>query len=71
MSKAINIDQLLAKVELLDNTSKLSLIERIISLIKKEQKPKLKTDLTKLNGLGKEIWKDVNIDEYLEKERQW
>jgi len=71
MSKAININQLLEKVELLDNTSKLSLIEHIISLIKHEQKPKHKSDLTKLNGLGKDIWKNVNIEDYIEKERQW
>jgi hypothetical protein len=71
MPKTVNINHLLSQVEKLDNTTKLNLIERIISLIKKEQKPKNKTDITALNGLGKEIWKDVDIDKYLENERKW
>lgn len=27
--------------------------------------------LLELNGLGMEIWKDINIDRYVEQERKW
>jgi len=71
MEKAININQLLSQVELLDNTSKLNLVERIIALIKKENKTKKNSSITDLNGLGKEIWKGVDVNKYVENERQW
>jgi hypothetical protein len=71
MAKTININHLLAQVEQLDDTSKLNLMERIITLIKKEKKGKKKIAITDLNGLGKEIWKGVSVDSYIEKERQW
>ena len=31
----------------------------------------LLTDLIDLNGLGAEIWKDVDIEHYIRQERQW
>lgn len=36
---------------------------------KKTSEPK--TGITSLEGLGAEIWRDVDIDEFVRKERQW
>jgi hypothetical protein len=30
-----------------------------------------KVKLSDLKGLGKNVWKDVNIEKYIESERQW
>lgn len=48
-------------------------MEEIINLLKDEEKGHKKEviHLTELNELGSEIWKDVNIDDYVEGERQW
>ncbi len=71
MSKAINFNELLSQVEQMDSSAKLSLLEHIKSLLKKEPKKKNKISITQLNGLGKEIWKGVDIEKYVENERQW
>ena len=32
---------------------------------------KKNSSITDLNGLGKEIWKGVDVNKYVENERQW
>ena len=71
MAKTINLNQLLAEVKLLDDAAKLNLVERIIALIKTEQKPKAKISITDLNGLGKEIWKNVDVNKYIDNKKQF
>jgi hypothetical protein len=36
-----------------------------------EQPPVKKRSLLELSGLGKEVWKGINVDEYIRNERNW
>ncbi len=70
MSKSVSLEVIVNQIETLDYDSKLSLLERLVSLIRRKKSPD-KISLTDLNGLGSEIWKDVDIANYVSRERQW
>ena len=70
-ARTINIDTILNQVRQLDYMDRINLLERIISLIKKENVVKEQVKLVSISGLGSEIWKDMDIDKYVENERQW
>lgn len=73
MEKSLRIQYILSQIKELDYDSKLSLAERLIKqlrLTKKSDKP-ITHKLSELNTLGSEVWKDVNIEKYVEEERQW
>ena len=47
-------------------------IARLLPLEEQMQCPKGKMDFRKAAGLGKEIWKNIDVDEYLKRERdEW
>ncbi len=73
MSKEAQIQSILTQIKKLDHQTRIHLMEEIINLLKDEEKGHKKEviHLTELNELGSEIWKDVNIDDYVEGERQW
>ncbi|MCJ8166864.1 hypothetical protein MKJ04_18615 [Pontibacter sp. E15-1] len=70
-AKTVNIDTILNQVRQLDYMDKINLLERVISLIKKENVVKEQVKLTSINGLGSEIWENMDLDKYVENERQW
>ena len=70
-TRTIDIDSILSQVRQLDYMDRINLLERVILLIKKENVVKEQVKLTSICGLGSEIWKDVDIDKYVENERQW
>ena len=43
--------------------------EKYATMERKKKKKKVK--ITDLKGLGKDIWKDIDVEEYIESERQW
>ena len=59
------------RVDTLDYTNKLHLLSYLMkNLIKSGTKTK--HNLNELRGLGKEIWQDLDIDNYINNERaQW
>jgi hypothetical protein len=72
MGKSINIENILSQIEKLDYANKLYLIERLIKQLRNSKEGTLSSHhLTELNSLGSEIWKDVDIDKYVQQERQW
>ena len=69
-----NINQLLEVISHLDYEEKISVMESIIGMIKKEPDilaPEQRTKLMDLKGLGAGIWKDTDIEKYLQDERRW
>lgn len=70
-ARTINIDTILNQVRQLDYMDRINLLEKVISLIKNENVVKDQVKLTSISGLGSEIWKDMDIDKYVENERQW
>ncbi|MFZ1677652.1 MAG: hypothetical protein WBP41_18645 [Saprospiraceae bacterium] len=72
MGTSDNVNDILSKVKTLNIEEQLSLLERLVLLVKKTHKtstPLIK--LTSLGGLGSELWKNTDIDKYLDEERKW
>lgn len=72
MSASLNKQELFAEVEKLPVRDKLILLHKLQQQFEKTsnlQKPSFR--LTSLSGLGSEVWKDTDIDQYIEEERQW
>ena len=59
--------ELINKVKSLSQNERIKLVKIIMDI---EVTPKEKHDLTELAGLGAEIWKDVDAQEYVNKERE-
>ncbi len=70
-SQGINIDTILHQIKQLGYLERISLLEKVVSLIKKDTIEKEQTKLSSLSGLGSEIWKNTDIGKYIENERQW
>lgn len=70
MPIALNIHEILSKVEKLDKEEQLTLLERLVAIIRKDE-PLRSTKLSKISGIGSKIWEKTNIDAYIEQERQW
>ena len=74
MSKETQVKDILSQIKKLDYETRIELMEEIVNLLKAnkiEKERRSETRLTDLNELGSEIWRDVNIDQYVERERQW
>ena len=72
MPASTEIQKILKQVSLLDQDSKIILVEKILKQMKKRgRRAKPVSTLTSLKGMGSEIWRDKNIDKYVEDERQW
>ena len=72
MEKSMKIESIISEIKQLDYDTRVSLMERLYRILKKDiQKSKHSIHLTELNGLGAEIWTNVNIDRYVQQERQW
>jgi len=73
IKKETQVQSILFQIRKLDHQTRIQLMEEIINLLKdkKEGNEKEAISLTDLNELGSEIWKGVDIDQYVEGERQW
>ena len=73
MKSIENLEEIWPKVEKLGKEDQLMLAEKILSKIHQEnQTRKNKTlALIELKNLGSEIWKDIDVKEYLHDLRQW
>lgn len=74
ISSTINMNHLLEVISRLDYEEKISVMESIIGMIKKEPDilaPEERAKLMDLKGLGAGIWKDTDIEKYLQDERRW
>lgn len=71
MSATLNINDILSKVKELDKEEQLTLLERLVALIRKNETVNSPTKLSKISGIGSKVWKKTNIDDYVDQERQW
>ncbi|HEY9342228.1 MAG TPA: hypothetical protein VIQ23_11645 [Hanamia sp.] len=72
MAASVNINDILSQVKELNQDDQNNLLRRLVHLLKKSEARKdAPKHLTSLSGLGSEIWKNIDIDAYIEEERQW
>lgn len=69
MHETLKIKEIIATVQKLDRKEQLTLLEKLVSIIRNRQSAS-STKLSELSGIGSKIWTKTNIDEYLDQERQ-
>jgi hypothetical protein len=70
MESAVNLQQIVTEIEKLDYEGKISLMTKILSLLKREDQKNQAIPITQLQGLGKSIWLNIDIESYLKTERE-
>lgn len=70
MERTININQIVNEIEKLDYNDKINVISRIVNLLKREEKSHQANSITRLKGLGKNVWQKTDIDTYVVLERE-
>ena len=70
MDHTININQIVSEIEKLDYNDKITIVSRIVSLLKHEEKSHQSYSITQLKGLGKNIWHKTDIASYINAERE-
>ncbi|MBL7727623.1 MAG: hypothetical protein JNM68_08060 [Dinghuibacter sp.] len=71
MPTSLNIKDILTQVKGLDKEDQFTLLERLVVLVRKHDDSSNKLSLLSLSGLGADMWRDTNIDHYIDQERQW
>jgi hypothetical protein len=71
MSTTLNIRKIMTQVKHLNKEEQYTLLECLIALVRKTDDTHQNQKLSSISGVGSEIWKNVNIDEYIDHERQW
>ena len=70
MNAELKLNEILSQIKKLDKPDQATLLKEIAAMIQKgSTNPPAK--LSKISGLGSSLWRDVNIDEYVDSERQW
>ncbi|PRZ00821.1 hypothetical protein BY457_10419 [Marinilabilia salmonicolor] len=68
-TKTNHINQILSQIEGLSYDEKVEVMDRIIHSFKK-QKLTARQGLNSLKGLGKDLWKNINVNEYIDSQRK-
>ncbi len=61
--------------EILDNIQKMApseqfqLLEELVKLLRGQISPRSRRSILELRGLGKEIWRDIKVEDYISRER--
>ena len=71
MPTTLNIHDILSKGKKLYKQEQLTLLEKLATIIRKNEQTSAPAKLSKISGVGSKIWKKTNIDEYVDQERQW
>ncbi|MCL4481334.1 MAG: hypothetical protein M1445_01705 [Bacteroidetes bacterium] len=70
MDSAININQIVDEIEKLGYNDKINIMSRIVNLLRREDKSHQAYSITRLKGLGKNVWQKNDIAAYVAKERE-
>lgn len=71
MEREKEIEEIVARVKRLNPTDRLVVLKELTAISEQEEPKKERMSLLSLRGLGAEIWKDMDVDKYIEEERQW
>jgi hypothetical protein len=71
MDTELKLNKILLQVQKLNKFEQAALLKKISSLIsgnKQSQKP---VRLIEISGLGSSLWHNIDINKYVDEERQW
>lgn len=63
-------EAVLAQVRRLDAEAQRRLLRELTTLVERRDAGQGKRSILELSGLGKEIWQDIDVDEYIRQERE-
>ena len=66
-----NLNEILLQVDKLDKADQTILLKKITGMIKANKSSHKSFHLTQLCGLGDPLWQGLDIDKYIDDERQW
>lgn len=70
MENSMKLNDIINEIEKLDYEGKITLMSKILSLLKPKEIQNPHTRITLLKGLGKTVWKKTAIDAYIANERE-
>jgi hypothetical protein len=70
MDSTLNINQIVSEIEKLDYNDKINILSRIAKLLKREDRVHQINSIIRLKGLGKNIWRTIDVDNYISDERE-
>jgi len=62
-------DEVLHRAQHLTPVDQLRLLEDLAAIVRRQVAPQPRRSILELQGLGKEIWRDVDAQEYVDRER--
>lgn len=71
MHPVLPINDILIQIKKLNKEQQLTLLEKILSFMRNNEKPADPIKLSTLAGVGSGTWSGIDIDAYLEQERKW
>ena len=70
MNAVVELDKITREIEGLDYNNKINLMARMVSMLKWMPVSEKSHKITDLKGLGKDIWKNVDVEDFIQKERE-
>ena len=67
---ALTYDEILNQVRRLELIDQVRLLEELATIVHYRVKAQPKHSILELEGLGKEIWEGIDVDQYIENERK-
>jgi hypothetical protein len=71
MHTAPGLNKILSQVKKLNKLDQTALLKKITAMVQGEGHAGKAVKLSEISGLGASVWRDVNIDQYVDSERQW
>ena len=70
MDAELKLNKILSQVQKLNKFEQAALLKKISSLINGSEHPPKPVKLAEISGLGSSLWHGVDIDKYVDEERQ-
>ncbi|MDR2358884.1 MAG: hypothetical protein LBD87_03665 [Prevotellaceae bacterium] len=64
-----SVNRIAKEIDRLNPIQRLNILSHIVASMKKDVVPDIPANLTALQGLGKELWKNVDVENYVSNER--
>ncbi|TEU16529.1 MAG: hypothetical protein E3J21_10505 [Anaerolineales bacterium] len=61
--------EVLSRIQRLTPADQLRLLEELAALVRRQVTTRARRSILELQGLGKEIWQDIDAQEYVDRER--
>jgi hypothetical protein len=61
--------EVLSRIQRLTPADQLRLLEELAALVRRQVTTQARRSILELQGLGKEIWQDIDAQEYVDRER--